>query len=1000
VVTDTRGFTTTTVYDTQYRLYPLQVRNAKGQTTQYQYYGINGVAADGQPIGLLKSTIDPNSSTTTYKYDGFGRLKRIFYPGDDANNPTEEYYYYDGGDGEKPLTAWPLQIVHARRKVAGPSGCAGGWGGLERLYYDGLGRVIQQHSPMQDWTCTSGQIAVVNTFYDARGQVVEQSAPYAVVDTATNGLSYYQAPDRNKPSTKTTYDALGRVVRTTNPDGTYTTQSYYVARNANDGDFRAGRVSSNITDANNHVKRYSYDGRGQLRIVTEFVPGSEYRTRYTYDTLGNLTQVRDALGNTTVITYNTLSQKTAMIDPDMGAWKYEYDAAGNLITQTDALNNALWFKYDPLNRLIEKRQSNSSGALLARYTYGSTAPNIGYRLRMDDPSGYTTWAYDNRGRVTQETKVISNTGGGTFVTQYGYDAMDRPVWMKYPGGNAGQIGEQVNFTYNAAGLLNSVIGASTYAQSTTYDAVGRVTQRVLGDNVLQQNYVYYPWTTFKGQGRLQQIKAGVPGNLTSLQDLNYTYDAVGNVLTILDNKAGGAQTQTFTYDALDRLQTAQASGGTGGTYALETYTYDQIGNIKSKPGVGVYTYTASATGCVAGTPAIKPHAVRYAGSYSFTYDCNGNMISRADSIGTFTQQWDKENRLITVTGSATASFVYDGDGNRVKATLGPTTTVYIGNYYEQSGNITTTYYYAGGTRIAMRQGSTVNYLLGDHLGSTSITANSSGGLFAELRYKPWGEERYTNGVTTPTRRQYTGQIKDAEIGLYFYGARMYSSVLGRFISADTLVPDGKNPQAWNRYAYTLNSPLRYIDPSGHGQCDPANGKCEGGPNTSGSRDGVGGDGPKRPVESGKEVGEPNGPYQKVYTDSSGRLVQIDYNGKAHIDGKVEMPEVLPKRYTRVVPEDQVGTSQPFKTTKGEDGLSVFEGVSSEQVLKELPGKRVPNTTVEIPYTGLPEGTKIVPTEANGLSQLLSDAHRILVRPDGWSIDRFAKALKILVGWGD
>jgi hypothetical protein len=125
-----------------------------------------------------------------------------------------------------------------------------------------------------------------------------------------------------------------------------------------------------------------------------------------------------------------------------------------------------------------------------------------------------------------------------------------------------------------------------------------------------------------------------------------------------DQRQPAAQTP----DALERLQTAQASGGTGGTYAPETYTYDQIGNLKAKPGVGVYTYTASATGCVAGTPSLKPHAVRYAGSYSFTYDCNGNMLTRNDSTGNFTQQWDKENRLITVTGaSATGYFVYDGD---------------------------------------------------------------------------------------------------------------------------------------------------------------------------------------------------------------------------------------------------------------------------------------------------------------------------------------------------
>ncbi len=75
------------------------------------------------------------------------------------------------------------------------------------------------------------------------------------------------------------------------------------------------------------------------------------------------------------------------------------------------------------------------------------------------------------------------------------------------------------------------------------------------------------------------------GQATSLQNLNCTYDAVGNVATIQDNNAaGGIQTQTFTYDALDRLQTAQASGGTGGTYGTETYLYDQIGNLTSKAG--------------------------------------------------------------------------------------------------------------------------------------------------------------------------------------------------------------------------------------------------------------------------------------------------------------------------------------------------------------------------------------------------------------------------------
>jgi hypothetical protein len=67
-----------------------------------------------------------------------------------------------------------------------------------------------------------------------------------------------------------------------------------------------------------------------------------------------------------------------------------------------------------------------------------------------DPSGSATWKYDLRGRVLTETKVINGTGGGTFVTQWNYDALDRPLWMKYPGGSAGQIGERVTFTLKYA----------------------------------------------------------------------------------------------------------------------------------------------------------------------------------------------------------------------------------------------------------------------------------------------------------------------------------------------------------------------------------------------------------------------------------------------------------------------------------------------------------------------------------------------------------------------
>jgi RHS repeat-associated protein len=168
-----------------------------------------------------------------------------------------------------------------------------------------------------------------------------------------------------------------------------------------------------------------------------------------------------------------------------------------------------------------------------------------------------------------------------------------------------------------------------------------------------------------------------------------------------------------------------------------------------------------------------------------------------------------------------AGFVYDGDGNRVSATLGVTTTYYVGNYLEVTDGEVTRYYYAGEARVAMRKGpagqaGTLFYLFGDHLGSTAVTADSSGTRLAELRYTPWGESRFSAG-DTPTPLRFTGQREDATIGLYFYNARYYDPYLNRWIQPDSIIPDPANPQSLNRYSYVRNNPLRYTDPSG--QCE-------------------------------------------------------------------------------------------------------------------------------------------------------------------------------------
>ena len=261
------------------------------------------------------------------------------------------------------------------------------------------------------------------------------------------------------------------------------------------------------------------------------------------------------------------------------------------------------------------------------------------------------------------------------------------------------------------------------------------------------------------------------------------------------------------------------------------------------------------------------HAVTHiggttAGHQKYWYDANGNATRRITDA-TYDLIYDAENRLTQLkkNGAVSGTYVYDGDGVRVKETAGGVTRVFIGAYFEWTGSTTSMkrYYYAGGTRVAMRTGSsTLYYLLSDHLGSQALTLDSASARLntnTELRYMPYGVARYTAG-TTPTTFNFTGQRKDTGSGLLFYNARWYDPVVGRFLQADTFVqnnetpptpahaltvsyanpgilnrlneqnrslprtdsrgaPAPTDPQFLNRYNYVRNNPLTRIDPGGN-----------------------------------------------------------------------------------------------------------------------------------------------------------------------------------------
>ena len=139
-----------------------------------------------------------------------------------------------------------------------------------------------------------------------------------------------------------------------------------------------------------------------------------------------------------------------------------------------------------------------------------------------------------------------------------------------------------------------------------------------------------------------------------------------------------------------------------------------------------------------------------------------------------------------------------------------------GEWVEASVSVVqvTKYYAFNGQRVAMREGDVVYYLHGDHLGSTSVASSDSGALHSRQGYTPYGEVRYVTGEL-PTEFGFTGQRNDSYIKLIQMGARWYDAQIGRFVSADTIIPNFANPQSLNRYAYVENRPLVAIDPTGH-----------------------------------------------------------------------------------------------------------------------------------------------------------------------------------------
>ena len=445
-------------------------------------------------------------------------------------------------------------------------------------------------------------------------------------------------------------------------------------------------------------------------------------------------------------------------------------------------------------------------------TYTESGYNPGYalgrRTEMWDASGHTRWTYDIRGRIIKEEKWID---GAYYKTEWTYDAMDRLVTMKYPDD------EVVTYTYNSQLLLDGISGSvvGNIASDLAYNALDLPTAVKLPNAVsdLYLRYRYYgsnlDYSTTP-YGALWDIRLEKTGS-NSLR-LEHGYDYVRNVTRVIDSVTGDL---TFEYDELDRLLKRKITGGAD----QETFTYAAIGNIASKNGVS-FTYHATKKHAVINSTGNPQQS-------DYQYDANGNMIQHGSAQFL---KFDPENRMVKVTSDSNgyvyiARMSYDGDGRRAKRVDNFGTVHYAGPHYERNvgtgsdtTEVVTKFYYAqmGAMKrlIAFKKGSALYYVVPDHLGGTLRVVDTSGNTVDDIRYHAFGATR-SGGTNTPTDKRFTGQVLDQSTGLYDYGARSLDPLLGRFCQPDSIVPDHRNPQSLNRYAYALNNPLKYIDPTGH-----------------------------------------------------------------------------------------------------------------------------------------------------------------------------------------
>lgn len=691
-----------------------------------------------------------------------------------------------------------------------------------RRFLDGLHRaykIVSQGSKL------SGDTNVDYTF-DAQGKVLTKSFPYYL-------LQGKNPPDILRKTTS--YDAYERPITHSIPLGANgedlsdTTWEYIDGQDV-ELTLAAG---SNVEFKKKLEHRY-YNSKSRVQSMA-VLNENESVTNFEYDLLGRTTAVTDPVtefnpkGVTNRKAFDSLSRVIWQDNPDQNtttdgktkAHAYTYDPISGLRkTKTDASGHVTTFSHDKLGRVVEKKLWDGS---IITYTFDdpkhSNSNGRQSRVTFVSADGSLQSQYDYEYDEYGLRKVVTLKMAGdpnSYVTSAKYDPLGRIRKYTFPDASKTTITRD----YLAGNLTEIASDSTTYAKFSTYTANGRVKQVTYGNGV-NTEYQYEPsgrllsYTTKNGAGSsllARAIQWNAMSNVTGIKDLSPS-DSLN-------------QSQMFVYSS-GRLTNARSDG----TYGKISYSYDNSGNILTKGNLKFTDYEAH-----------RWTKMTVAGKqYTASYDQTGKTILKTSPTGSWSYKYNGLNRIQEVKKRGivvTPQYVYDHTGRRISkiGDEGIITQYINGNfqitrYPGAQGGVNTTLAINSPSGTVATITSSVNaiqnsscgyptngvlYYLTDHLGSTSITCNDQGQPQQHVSYFPFGSVYAKTDCANNFRPLFQGKEFDYSSQLYYFGARYYDSSTGRFNTPDsTLGGSLLQSDTFNRFAFTLNNPVNFTDPSGH-----------------------------------------------------------------------------------------------------------------------------------------------------------------------------------------